>query len=144
MGPGAIFHLRLNSLPELCCRCSRFWSYLPDGPQSYPVDSLLPGWDGPLGSYGSVSLMDFGLTLLPSLQSCFWPSLFFPLMGLPGWTLHLVRCLPCQGLPVHPVTRVPSEKEKTHSGTCLVFTQKKLCSSDPGFERESDLFDQPL
>ena len=104
MGPRAPFQLSLNSLPELCCRCSRLWSYLPDGPQTYPVDSLPPGWDGTLGSYGSVSLTDFGLTLLLSLEFCFWTGLLLLLAGLPGWTLDLVHCLPCQGLPMHPVT----------------------------------------
>lgn len=122
-GPGAPFQLSLNSVPELCCRCSRLWVYLPDGSQTYPVNSLPPG---PLGSYGSASLTDFGLTLLPSFQFCFWPGFLLLLMGLPGWTLDMVHCLPYQGLPMHPVTSSWSYlQKKTHFGTCLVFLHRR-------------------
>jgi len=39
---------------------------------------------------------------------------------------------------------LPLEKERHALGCASFFTWKKLCFSDPGFEGESELFDQTL
>lgn len=38
-----------------------------------------------------------------SLQPCLRPPLLLLLSGAHGWTLDLVPCLPCQGLPMGPI-----------------------------------------
>lgn len=57
----------------------------------------------------------FALTLLSSLQSHFWPGLVPLLTGTPGGTMDLVHCLPCEGLPKHPVTRSWSHLQRKNN-----------------------------
>lgn len=79
-------------LPELCWRCACLQTCLLDGPSTYIVLSLSPGWT--LVKYIAAS----------SSSPVSGPISFLLLFGVPVRTLGLVHHLSCLGLLMDPVT----------------------------------------
>lgn len=95
MGLWAPLWLSLYFLPELSCRCSHLWSYLPAGPQIYPIDRYLSSWMG----WGPLVHTILSAWQVLDSYSCLFFSPVCGLVSFSSWQEHLdgpwIRFIAC-------------------------------------------------